>query len=338
MPKSNIPRKIIYGSGGYVTDVRKNLAIFRRFMIRRSVPIQRLELVNKLKIVKPRFNPSDDASLNELKGVLKTGVMELFNNKSNVSKIGRADLITLADKIVRVLEKVSPALLHTTLEPLIQDGEHGLKRSQVSKARPRVIKEKSNEAKRPTKSNSKKSKRAPSPYTTYVREKMATDEIQKLPPKSRMKKIGELWQSEGKTKFLRQKKVSDVSSDTSSSDGEELEIEEVEELVSSDDGSSNASKRAPANARNKSKSKKKSASTKKGATKKSNVNPPELRRTTRARKKPDRLRGQGVQMEGGRWQDYIPPEIKSMAMKQAQKFTSKAIASDDLFGFGMYRD
>ena len=74
------------------------------------------------------------------------------------------------------------------------------------------------------------------------------------------------------------------------------------------------------------------------ATKKSNVNPPELRRTTRARKKPDRLRGQGVQMEGGRWQDYIPPEIKSMAMKQAQKFTSKAIASDDLFGSGMYRD
>ena len=330
MPKSNIPRKIIYGSGGYVTDVRKNLAIFRRFMIRRSVPIQRLELVNKLKIVKPRFNPSDDASLKELKGTLKTGVMELFNNKSNVSKIGRADLITLADKIVRVLENVSPALLHTTLEPLIQEGEHGLKRSQVSKARPRVIKEKSNEAKRPTKSNSKKSKRAPSPYTTYVREKMATDEIQKLPPKSRMKKIGELWRSEGKTKSLRENDVSDVSSD-----GEDLEIEE---LVSSDDDSSNASKRAPAKVRNKNKSKKKGASTRKGATKKSNVNPPELRRTTRARKKPDRLRGQGVQMEGGRWQDYIPPEIKSMAMKQAQKFTSKAIASDDLFGSGMYRD
>ena len=330
MPKSNIPRKIIYGSGGYVTDIRTNLAIFRRFMIRRSVPIQRLELVNKLKIVKPRFNPSDDASLNELKGALKTGVMELFNNKSNVSKIGRADLITLADKIVRVLENVSPALLHTTLEPLIQDGEHGLKRSQVSKARPRVIKEKSNEAKRPTKSNSKKSKRAPSPYTTYVREKMATDEIQKLPHKSRMKKIGELWRSEGKTKSLRENDVSDVSSD-----GEDLEIEE---LVSSDDDSSNASKRAPAKVRNKNKSKKKGASTMKVATKKSNVNPPELRRTTRARKKPDRLRGQGVQMEGGRWQDYIPPEIKSMAMKQAQKFTSKAIASDDLFGSGMYRD
>ena len=159
---------------------------------------------------------------------------------------------------------------------------------------------------------------------------MATDEIQKLPPKSRMKKIGELWRSEGKTKSLRENDVSDVSSD-----GEDLEIEE---LVLSDDGSPDSSKRAPAKVRNKSKSKKKSVSTRKGATKKSNVNPPELRRTTRARKKPDRLRGQGVQMEGGRWQDYIPPEIKSMAMKQAQKFTSKAIASDDLFGSGMYRD
>ena len=61
MSKSNLPRKIIYGSGGYVTDIRKNLATFRRYMMRRSVPIQRLELVNKLKIVKPRFNPSDDA-------------------------------------------------------------------------------------------------------------------------------------------------------------------------------------------------------------------------------------------------------------------------------------
>jgi len=111
MSKSNLPRKIIYGSGGYVTDIRKNLAIFRRFMIRRSVPIQRLELVKKLKIVKPNFIPSDDASLKELKGVLKTGVMELFNNKSNVSKIGRADLITLADKIVRVLESVPPSTI-----------------------------------------------------------------------------------------------------------------------------------------------------------------------------------------------------------------------------------
>ena len=50
MSKSNLPRKIIYGLGGYVTDVRKNLAIFRRYMIRRSVPIQRTELVNKLKM------------------------------------------------------------------------------------------------------------------------------------------------------------------------------------------------------------------------------------------------------------------------------------------------
>ena len=45
MSNSNLPRKIIYGSGGYVTDIRRNLATFRRFMMRRSVPIQRLELV-----------------------------------------------------------------------------------------------------------------------------------------------------------------------------------------------------------------------------------------------------------------------------------------------------
>ena len=47
MPKSNIPRKIIYGSGGYVTDIRTNLAIFRRFMIRRSVPIDSTSRISR---------------------------------------------------------------------------------------------------------------------------------------------------------------------------------------------------------------------------------------------------------------------------------------------------
>jgi len=62
-------------------------------------------------------------------------------------------------------------------------------------------------------------------------------------------------------------------------------------------------------------------------------------RPQRNRKKTQRLvDGNGMQMEGGRWQDYIPPEVKSMAMKQARKFTGKGIASDDLFGSGMYRD
>ena len=126
MPKSNIPRKIIYGSGGYVTDIRTNLAIFRRFMIRRSVPIQRAELVDKLKIVKPRFNTNGNESLKQFKDDLKAAVLDLFNGNTNVSKIRRAQLIPLATKIVGVLERTPLALLNKTLEPLIRDKEHGL--------------------------------------------------------------------------------------------------------------------------------------------------------------------------------------------------------------------
>ena len=312
MSNSNLPRKIIYGSGGYVTDIRRNLAIFRRFMIRRSVPIQRLELVNKLKIVKPRFIPSDDASLKELKSTVKTGVMELFNNKSNVSKIGRADLIKLADKIVRVLENVSPTLLNKTLEPLIQDEEHGLKRSQVSKARPRVIKEKSTKAKRPL-----------TDYQNISQAQRKTDEIKALPSNERMARIGVLW-----------KKHSE-----SASKGYDGDSDSDMELTSGDE----STPAQPARMRNKGKkgaTKSKSASKSKGGPKKKTSTPSEPSRVSRRAKKPIKrlVDGRGMQMEGGRWQDYIPPEVKSMAMKQARKFAGKVIASDDLFGSGMYRD
>ena len=304
-------------------------------MIRRSVPIQRLELVNKLKIVKPRFNPSDDASLNELKGALKTGVMELFNNKSNVSKIGRADLITLADKIVRVLENVSPALLHTTLEPLIQDEEHGLKRSQVSKARPRVIKEKSNKAKRPL-----------TDYMKFSQAQRKTDEIKALAPKDRMARIGELW---GERSEDMEKTPPPIPSNTPlpPAEGEFFEISSSEDESSPKKDSPPASAAKPARLRNKGTKTKRatknnSASKSKGGPKKGASKPKTNEVNTRPKRKRNKpqmlVRGQGMQMEGGKWQDYIPPEVKSMAMKQARKFTGKSIASDDLFGSGMYRD
>ena len=319
MSNSNLPRKIIYGSGGYVSDIRRNLATFRRFMMRRSVPIQRLELVKKLKIVKPRFVPSDNASLKELKSTLKIGVTELFNNESNVSKIGRAKLITLADKIVRVLESVPPSLLHSTLEPLIKDEEHGLKRSRVSKARPRVTKEKSNTTKRPrvNKAKSNKAKRPLTDYMKFVAAQRKTDAIKALPPREVMAAIGKLWRDGGKTKTLRETPVSDVESDDGFSDESDLEIDE------------NLPSVQPAIMRNKGKK----GGPKKGASKpKTN----KARRTTRAVK--TTKYGKGMTMEGGKWQDYIPPEVKSMAMKQARKFAGKVIASDDLFGSGMYRD
>ena len=325
MSNSNLPRKIIYGSGGYVTDIRKNLATFRRFMIRRSVPIQRTELVNKLKIVKPRFIPSDDASLKQLKSTLKTGVMELFDGHSNVTKIGMADLIKLADKIVRVLENVSPALLHKTLEPLIQVEEHGLKRSQVSKARPRIIKEKSNTTKRPriNKAKSNKAKRPLTDYMKFAAAQRKTDAIKALPPKDRMAAIGKLWSARSE----------------SASEGYDGDSDSDMELTSGDE----STPAQPARMRNKGKkgaTKSKSASKSKGGPKKKTSTPSEPSRVSRRAKKPIKrlVDGRGMQMEGGRWQDYIPPEVKSMAMKQARKFAGKVIASDDLFGSGMYRD
>ena len=57
-----------------------------------------------------------------------------------------------------VLERTPPALLNKILEPLTRDEEHGLKRNQAHQVRERVVKEGSTNAKRPTKSNSKKSK------------------------------------------------------------------------------------------------------------------------------------------------------------------------------------
>ena len=314
MSKSNLPRKIIYGSGGYVTDIRKNLAIFRRFMIRRSVPIQRIELVNKLKIVKPRFIPTDNDSLKELKSALKTGVMELFNNESNVSNIGRADLITLADKIVRVLESVPPQLLQSTLEPLIKDEEHGLKRSQVAKARPRVTKEKSNTTKRPrvNKAKSNKPKRPQTEYMKFGAAQRKTDAIKALPPKDRMAAIGKLWSARSE----------------SASKGDDVDGDSDMALTSGDE----TTPKQPARMRNKGKTR----SPKKGASKPKTTSAPQ-RVGSRNRKQTKPFRG-GMQMEGGRWQDYIPPEVKSMAMKQARKFAGKVIASDDLFGSGMYRD
>ena len=84
--------------------------------------------------------------------------------------------------------------------------------------------------------------------------------------------------------------------------------------------------------------KNKSASKSKGGPKKGASKPKtnKARRTTREVK--TTKYGKGMTMEGGRWQDYIPPEVKSMAMKQARKFAGNVIASDDLFGSGMYRD
>ena len=148
-----------------------------------------------------------------------------------------------------------------------------------------------------------------------------------------MKKIGALWKNGGKTKTLRETPVSDVESDDGFSDESDVEIaEDVAPIQPA------KKRRRSKKSTTKSKSVPKSKQNPKKKTSKSKTNVV-LRKSSRASAPPQMLvRGQGMQMEGGKWQDYIPPEVKSMAMKQARKFAGKVIASDDLFGSGMYRD
>ena len=189
----------------------------------------------------------------------------------------------------------------------------------MSKARPRVTKEKSNTTKRPrvNKAKSNKAKRPLTDYMKFAAAQRKTDAIKALPPREVMVAIGKLWRDGGKTKTLRETPVSDVESDDGFSDESDFEIDD------------NIPPVQPARMRNKGKK----GGPKKGASKpKTN----KARRTTRKVK--TTKYGKGMTMEGGKWQDYIPPEVKSMAMKQARKFAGKVIASDDLFGSGMYRD
>ena len=161
-----------------------------------------------------------------------------------------------------------------------------------------------------------------------------------------MSAIGKLWgeRSESISKTppsLPSKTPSPYGED----EGEFIEISSSEEESLSENDSPPASASQPARVRNKSVKKKsvnkrKSKSNSKGGPKKStsqSTTSAPQRVGTRNRKQTKPFRG-GMQMEGGRWQDYIPPEVKSMAMKQARKFAGKVIASDDLFGSGMYRD
>jgi len=91
--------------------------------------------------------------------------------------VGRHDLVTIANKVTRILEDTPFSLLHMTLQPLLFDKEHGLKRD----SNPKVCK--TNNKVRPNKPN-----RASSEYNKSVQAKMLEDNFKGLPRKETMKR------------------------------------------------------------------------------------------------------------------------------------------------------
>ena len=275
MTKSKPSQTLIFGSGGFMTDLRKNLASFRRHMIRRSVPIQTKELVAKLKVVSPDYDITGK-SIKQLKRAISENMTTLYDGHKNVTKVPRDKLIEIANNVANRIDNAPPDTLNAAIRGMTSDVEHGLRRDPKRQARKDKGTHKAGWAeKQQAKAN--RVKRPLSEWNKFVMAHSKDPDMEGLPFAERSKKMGAKW----KAQKAKQKPN--------------------EELPSSEDG---------VNARPKRK-----------------TNKPKML-----------VRGQGMQMEGGRWQDYIPPEVKSMAMKQARKFAGKVIASDDLFGSGMYRD
>ena len=279
MTKSKPSQTLIFGSGGFMTDLRKNLASFRRHMIRRSVPIQTKELVAKLKVVSPEYDITGK-SIKQLKLAISDNITTLYEGHKNVTQVPRDQLIEIANNVADRIDNAPPDTLNAAIRGMTSDVEHGLRRDPKRQARKDKGSHKPGWAEK-QKERADRPKRPLSKWNKFVMAHSKDPDMNGLPFAERSKKMGAKWEA-----HKAKQKPND-----------ELESNE-------DEG---------------------------------NTQPKVARRKTKRPVKTTKY-GKGMTMEGGRWQDYIPPEVKSMAMKQARKFAGKVIASDDLFGSGMYRD
>ena len=275
MTRSKPSQTLIFGSGGFMTDLRKNLATFRRHMVRRSVPIQTKELVAKLKVVNPQYDITGKP-IKELKLAISDGITALYDGYKNMAKVPRDAIMEIANNVADRIDNAPADTLNEAIRGLTSDVEHGLRRDPKRQARKDKGSHKPGWAER-QEEKANRPRKPPTKYNKFVSVKSKLPEMKGLSFAERSKKISELWQKEKS----KRKSSNDDNVDTQ---------------------------------------------------------PKVARRKTKRAVTAVPKYGKGMTIEGGRWQDYIPPEVKSMAMKQARKFTGKGIASDDLFGSGMYRD
>ena len=134
MTKSKPSQTLIFGSGGFVTDLRKNLASFRRHMIRRSVPIQTKELVAKLKVVSPQYDITGK-TIKQLKRAISDNITTLYDGHKNITKVPRDKLIEIANNVADHIDRAPPDTLTAAIRGMTSDVEHGLRRDPKRQAR-----------------------------------------------------------------------------------------------------------------------------------------------------------------------------------------------------------